>query len=49
MKAYQETARITQNQYNSGTVSKADLITAETQVLNTQAQAIATDDAAPAI
>ncbi|MGP0106836.1 efflux transporter outer membrane subunit [Rhodoblastus sp.] len=43
VKAYQETQRITQNQYNGGTVSKADLITAETQVLNTQAQAIATD------
>ncbi len=43
VKAYQETERITQNQYNNGTVSKADLITAETQVLNTQAQAIATD------
>jgi len=36
--AYQETLRITRNQYNSGTVSQADLITAETQVLNTQAQ-----------
>lgn len=43
VKAYQETERITKNQYNGGTVSKADLITAETQVLNTQAQAIATD------
>jgi NodT family efflux transporter outer membrane factor (OMF) lipoprotein len=38
VKAYQETLRITRNQYNSGTVSQADLITAETQVLNTQAQ-----------
>jgi len=36
--AYQETLRITRNQYNSGTVSQADLITAETQVLTTQAQ-----------
>ncbi|MCW2274410.1 NodT family efflux transporter outer membrane factor (OMF) lipoprotein [Rhodoblastus acidophilus] len=36
--AYQETLRITRNQYNSGTVSQADLITAEIQVLNTQAQ-----------
>jgi NodT family efflux transporter outer membrane factor (OMF) lipoprotein len=43
VKAYQETATITRNQYNSGTVSKADLIAAETQVLNTQAQAIATE------
>ena len=43
MKAYQETERITKNQYDNGTVSKADLITAETQVLNTQAEAIATD------
>ena len=43
VKAYRETERITKNQYNGGTVSKADLITAETQVLNTQAQAIATD------
>lgn len=36
--AYQETLRITRNQYNSGTVSQADLITAETQVLGAQAQ-----------
>ncbi|MBB4196509.1 transporter [Rhodoblastus sphagnicola] len=36
--AYQETQRITRNQYNSGTVSQADLITAETQVLAVQAQ-----------
>ena len=36
--AYEETLRITRNQYNSGTVSEADLITAETQVLNVQAQ-----------
>ncbi len=43
VKAYQETERITKNQYDSGTVSKADLITAETQVLNTPAQAIATE------
>ena len=42
MKVYQETEKITLNQYNSGTVSKADLITAQTQVLNTQAQSIAT-------
>jgi NodT family efflux transporter outer membrane factor (OMF) lipoprotein len=43
VKVYQETQKITLNQYNSGTVSKADLITAETQVLNTQAQSIATE------
>ncbi|HUO54080.1 MAG TPA: efflux transporter outer membrane subunit [Rhodoblastus sp.] len=43
VKIYQQTEKITQNQYNSGTVSKADLITAQTQVLNTQASAIATD------
>jgi NodT family efflux transporter outer membrane factor (OMF) lipoprotein len=43
VKIYQETAKITQNQYNSGTVSKADLITAQTQVLNTQALSIATN------
>jgi NodT family efflux transporter outer membrane factor (OMF) lipoprotein len=42
VKVYQETEKITLNQYNSGTVSKADLITAQTQVLNTQAQSIAT-------
>jgi NodT family efflux transporter outer membrane factor (OMF) lipoprotein len=36
--AYKETLRITRNQYNGGTVSQADLITAETQVLNAQAQ-----------
>jgi len=41
--AYQETLKITQNQYNGGTVSKADLITAQTQVLTTQAQEIQTD------
>ncbi|MGO9427819.1 efflux transporter outer membrane subunit, partial [Rhodoblastus sp.] len=43
VKIYQETEKITQNQYNGGTVSKADLITAQTQVLNTQALSIATD------
>jgi NodT family efflux transporter outer membrane factor (OMF) lipoprotein len=43
VKIYQETETITRNQYNGGTVSKADLITAQTQVLNTQADAIATD------
>jgi NodT family efflux transporter outer membrane factor (OMF) lipoprotein len=43
VKIYQETETITRNQYNGGTVSKADLITAQTQVLNTQAAAINTD------
>lgn len=43
VKIYQETETITRNQYNGGTVSKADLITAQTQVLNTQASAIATE------
>ena len=43
IKVYKETLKITQNQYNGGTVSKADLITAETQVLSTQAQAIQAD------
>ena len=45
VKIYQETLKITRNQYNGGTVSKADLITAENQVLTTQAQAIAVDAA----
>jgi NodT family efflux transporter outer membrane factor (OMF) lipoprotein len=40
--AYRETERITRNQYNNGTVSKADLITAETQVLGVEAQYQAT-------
>ncbi len=43
VKIYQETEKITLNQYNGGTVSKADLITAQTQVLNTQALSIATE------
>ena len=42
-KEYAETLRITQNQYNSGTVSKADLITAQTQLFDVQAQAVGTD------
>jgi NodT family efflux transporter outer membrane factor (OMF) lipoprotein len=36
--AYKETVRITRNQFNGGTVSEADLITAETQLLAVQAQ-----------
>ncbi len=38
--AYKKTLEITQNQYNAGTVSKADYITALTQVLNTEAAQI---------
>ncbi len=38
--AYKKTLTITQNQYKVGVVSKADVITAETQVLQTEAQAI---------
>jgi NodT family efflux transporter outer membrane factor (OMF) lipoprotein len=37
---YKHTLAITQNQYNAGTVSRADVITAETQVLNVESQAI---------
>ncbi len=37
---YKKTLEITQNQYNAGTVSQADVITAQTQVLATEAQAI---------
>ncbi len=39
---YQKTLEITQHQYAAGTVSKADVATAEAQLLNTQAQAINT-------
>ena len=41
-KDYQKTLEITQHQYAAGTVSKADVATAEAQLLNTQAQAINT-------
>jgi len=37
---YRKTLEITQHQYDAGTVSKADVATAEAQVFNTQAQAI---------
>ncbi len=37
---YKKTLEITRNQYKAGTVSQADLITAETQVLSTEAQDI---------
>jgi len=36
--AYQHSLTITQNQYNAGTAAKSDVITAEAQVLNAQAQ-----------
>jgi NodT family efflux transporter outer membrane factor (OMF) lipoprotein len=39
--AYKKTLDITRNQYKAGTASRADLSTAETQVLNTEADAIA--------
>ena len=37
---YKKTLAITQHQYDAGTVSQADVATARTQVLSTQAQAI---------
>lgn len=37
---YKRTLEITQHQYDAGTVSKADVATAQTQVFNTEAQAI---------
>ncbi len=40
---YEKTLEITQNQYNGGTVSKADLITAQNQLLTARAQELATD------
>jgi NodT family efflux transporter outer membrane factor (OMF) lipoprotein len=39
---YKKTLEISQNQYNVGTTSKADLITAQTQLLSAQAQEIGT-------
>ena len=38
--SYRKTLEITRNQYKSGVVSQADVITAETQLLSTEAQAI---------
>lgn len=38
---YKHSLTITRNQYNAGTAAKSDVITAETQVLNAQAQLIA--------
>ena len=38
---YKHSLKITQNQYSAGTAAKSDVITAEAQVLNAQAQLIA--------
>jgi NodT family efflux transporter outer membrane factor (OMF) lipoprotein len=38
---YKHSLTITQNQYNAGTAAKSDVITAQTQVLNAQAQQLA--------
>ena len=40
-RVYQHSLTITQNQYNAGTAAKSDVITAEAQLLNAQAQLIA--------
>ena len=40
---YKHSLTITQNQYNAGTAAKSDVITAETLVLNAQAQLIAAE------
>ena len=42
VRAYSESLRITQNQYNAGIVSASDVAQARTQLENTRAQAIAT-------
>ncbi len=41
---YKKTLTITQNQYRAGTVSEADVVSAETQLLSTQAAAINTNE-----
>lgn len=41
-KAYERSLTITQNQYTAGTVSRADVITAQTQLATARASAIAT-------
>ncbi len=41
VREYNHSLKITQNQYNAGTAAKSDVITAEAQVLNAQAQLIA--------
>ena len=38
--AYQRTVRLTENQYRAGTVARGDVITAQLQVLNSQAQLV---------
>ncbi len=43
VKEYQRSLAITQNQYDAGTTAKSDVITAQAQVLATQARAIDTD------
>jgi NodT family efflux transporter outer membrane factor (OMF) lipoprotein len=43
VKQYQRSLEIAQNQYNAGTTSKSDVITAQAQVLSAQAQQINTD------
>ncbi len=37
---FQRSLQITQNQYNAGTAARSDVITAQTQLLSTQAQAV---------
>jgi len=41
---YKKTVTITQNQYKGGTVSEADLVSAETQYMSAQAAAISTNE-----
>jgi NodT family efflux transporter outer membrane factor (OMF) lipoprotein len=43
VKQYQRSLEITQNQYNAGVAAKSDVITAQAQVLATQALAVETD------
>ena len=38
VKAYERSLKITQNQYNAGTIAKTDVITAQTQLIGAQAQ-----------
>jgi NodT family efflux transporter outer membrane factor (OMF) lipoprotein len=42
--AYQKSLKLTQNQYDAGIVARADVISALTQVQNTQAQAVDVDN-----
>ncbi len=41
--AYQRTLKVVQNQYAAGTVARADVVTAQTQVLNAQASLVDVD------